>query len=49
MFTDKGSVSILKKRLTIFSDGRAEERILETDDDLEAALWEVFGIKVSGE
>ena len=49
MFTDKGTASILKNKLRISSDDRTEETILETDDDLSAALWEVFGIKVSGE
>ena len=49
MFTDRGTASILKNKLSISSNDRAEEKILETDDDLKAALWEVFGIKVSGE
>ncbi len=49
MFTDRGTASILKNKLRISSDDRIEERILETDDDLKTALWEVFGIKVSGE
>jgi len=49
MFTDRGTASILKNKLRISSDNRSEETILETDDDLKAALWEVFRIKVSGE
>ena len=42
-------LSIIENKLRISSDDRAEERILETDDDLNTALWEVFGIKISGE
>ncbi len=46
MFKDEGSVYIVKDRLIIHSGGMTEERKIETEDDLNAALWEVFGIKV---
>lgn len=44
---ENGSARIVKDQLTISSDEKVENRILETDDDLNTALWEVFGIKVS--
>ena len=44
---ENGSARIVKDQLTISSDEKVEKRILETDDDLNTALWEVFGIKVS--
>ena len=46
MFKDKGIACILKDRLTISSDDKVEKRRLETDDEFNTALWEVFGIKV---
>ena len=46
IFRDKGSAYIVKDQLTISSDDKVEERKLETDDDFNDALWEVFGIKV---
>ena len=46
IFRDKGSACIVKDQLTISSDDKVEERKLETDDDFNDALWEVFGIKV---
>ena len=46
IFRDKGSACIVKDRLKISSGDKVEERKLETDDDFNAALWEVFGIKV---
>ena len=46
MFKDKGSAQIVQDRLTIVSENKLEERQLETVDDLNTALWEVFGIKV---
>ena len=42
---ENGSARIVKDQLTISSDEKVEKRILETDDDLNTALWEVFGIK----
>ena len=45
VFRDKGSARILEDQLTIFSDDKVEKRKLETDDDFNTALWEVFGIK----
>ena len=46
IFKENGTASVLKNLLTIFLDDKAEKRLLETDDDLNTALWEVFGIKV---
>lgn len=45
MFKENGTARIFKDQLTIFSNDKAEKRQLETDDDLNTALWEVFGIK----
>lgn len=45
IFKDKGIACILRDRLTISSDDKVEKRRLETDDELNTALWEVFGIK----
>ncbi len=44
IFRENGSACLRKDKLTICSDGRVEERTLETDDDLNTALREVFGI-----
>ena len=46
MQRDNGSARILKDRLIISSGDKVEERKLETDEDFNAALWEVFGIEV---
>ena len=46
MFKDNGTACILKDRLTISSDDKVEKRRLETDDERNTALWEVFGIKI---
>lgn len=46
MFRDKGSARIAKDQLTISSDDKVEKRRLETEDDLNTALWKEFGIKV---
>ena len=45
MSRDNGSARIRKDQLTITSGDRVEKRIIETDEDLNAVLWEVFGIK----
>lgn len=46
IFREKGSANIVNNQLTIFSNDKVEKRQLETDDDLNTVLWEVFGIKV---
>ena len=46
IFRDKGSACIVKGQLTISSNDKVEKRQLETDDDLNTVLWEVFGIKI---
>ena len=46
MFKDKGTAYIRNDQLTISSDDKVEKRKLETDDDFNNALWEVFGIIV---
>ena len=46
IFKDNGSAYIAKDQFTISSDDKVEKRKLETDDELNTALWEVFGIKV---
>ena len=46
IFRDKGSACIVKDQLTIFADDKVEKRKIETDDELNTALREVFGIKV---
>lgn len=43
---EKGSARIRNDLLTISSDDEVEKRKLETDDDFNTALWEVFGIRV---
>jgi N-hydroxyarylamine O-acetyltransferase len=45
IFRDKGTASIRNNQLTLSSDDKVEKRILETEDDFNTALWEVFGIK----
>ena len=45
MFRDKGTAYIRNNQLTISSDDKVEKRQLETNDDFNTALWEVFGIK----
>ena len=42
---DNGSARILKDQLTIASGDRVEKRTIETDEDRNTVLWEVFGIK----
>ena len=44
IFRENGSARIIKDKLVISSDDKVEERTLETDDDLNTALREVFGI-----
>ena len=46
MFKEKGTACILKNRLTVTSADKVEKRLLETDDEFNTALWEIFGIKV---
>ena len=46
IFKDKGTAYIRNNQLAISSDDKVEKRILETEDDFNTALWEVFGIKV---
>ena len=42
---DNGTARIVKDQLTISSDGKVDNRKLETDEDFRTALWEVFGIR----
>ena len=44
---DNGSARIINDQLTITTGNQVEKRKLETDDDFNTALWEVFGIKVT--
>ena len=44
IFRENGTASIVKNQLKITSGDKAEERELETDEDFNTALWEVFGI-----
>ena len=46
IFKDNGSAYIAKDQFTISSYDKIGKRKLETDDELNTALWEVFGIKV---
>ena len=46
MMRDQGTAYIRNNQLTIYSEDKVEKRQLETDEDLNTALWEVFGIKV---
>ena len=46
MLRDKGTAYIRNNQLTIYADDKVEKRQLETDEDFNNALWEVFGIKV---
>ena len=46
IFRDNGFAHIVNNQLIISSGGKVEKRALETDDDFNTALWEVFGIKV---
>ena len=45
MFRDKGTARIRNDQLTISSDDKVEKRVLESDNDLNTVLWEIFGIK----
>jgi len=38
-------ICIRKDQLTITSGNKVEKRTIETDEDLNTVLWEVFGIK----
>lgn len=46
MFKEKGIARILKNLLTVSSDDKVEKRLLETADEFNTALREIFGIKV---
>jgi len=38
-------ICIRKDQFTITSGNKVEKRTIETDEDLNTVLWEVFGIK----
>ncbi|MBR0381014.1 MAG: arylamine N-acetyltransferase [Eubacterium sp.] len=46
MFKEKGIACILKNRLTVSSDDKVEKRLLETEDEFNTAIREIFGIRV---
>lgn len=46
MFKDKGTARILKDQLTISFNAKTEKKQLKTNDDLNTALREVFGITI---